>query len=134
MDKMSSSADANEAGSGFPRRPLVPQGPTKRRFEVIFKSGLSAGSKNLRILANPGDGRIGIATARSIGGKPGRNHAKRRMREIVRASAGTWRLEMDYIVLMKAESNQVSYNSLKREASELLNVINKRWDDASESS
>ncbi len=134
MDRMSLSADANAVGSESRRSPLVPQGPTKRRFEVIFKTGISAGSKNIKLLAIKGAGHIGIATAKSLGGKPNRNHAKRRMREIVRASAENWRTEMDYIVVMKAESNRISYESLRREASELLADLNRRWDVASESS
>lgn len=131
---MSSNADVSEVGSESRRNTLVPKGPTKRQFEFVFKTGLSAGSKNLKLLAIKGDGHIGIATAKSLGGKPNRNHAKRRMREIVRASAENWRTEMDYIVVMKAESNRISYDSLRREACELLASLNKRWDDASESS
>ena len=84
-------------------------------------------------MAAAGEGRIGIATAKALGSKPKRNYAKRRMREIVRCSAGAWRPQLDYIVVMKAESNRTPYEVLKREAVELLADLNKRWDSASES-
>ena len=55
------------------------------------------------------------------------------MREIVRCNPAEWRSQLDYIVVMKAESNRTSYEALKREAAELLIDLNKRWDSASES-
>jgi ribonuclease P protein component len=92
-----------------------------------------AASKSIRLLAGDGAGRIGIATAKSLGSKPMRNRAKRRMREIVRCNRAGWRPELDYIVVMKAESNRTPYEELKREAAALLTDLNKRWDGASES-
>lgn len=85
------------------------------------------------MIAGGGDGKIGIATAKALGSKPSRNHAKRRMREIVRRNAEAWRPQLDYIVVMKAESNRTAYETLNREAVELLSDLNKRWDSASES-
>jgi hypothetical protein len=55
------------------------------------------------------------------------------MREIVRCNAAAWRPQLDYIVVMKAESNRTPYEVLNREAVDLLNDLNKRWDAASES-
>jgi len=56
------------------------------------------------------------------------------MREIVRCSAAAWRPQLDYIVVMKAESNRVPFEQLRSETAELLSGLNKRWDSASESS
>ncbi|MHB8636101.1 MAG: ribonuclease P protein component [Fimbriimonadaceae bacterium] len=92
-----------------------------------------AASKSLRLIAGEGAGRIGIATAKALGSKPNRNLAKRRMREIVRCGKGDWRSQMDYIVVMKAESNRTPFEGLKHEAANLLIEVNKRWDSASES-
>ncbi len=84
-------------------------------------------------MAGEGEGRVGIATAKALGSKPLRNRAKRRMREIVRCNAAEWRPQLDYIVVMKAESNRTPYEILNREAVSLLSELNKRWDAASES-
>ena len=55
------------------------------------------------------------------------------MREIVRRNPADWRPQVNYIVVMKAESNRTPYEALQRETLELLVDLNKRWDSASES-
>ena len=86
------------------------------------------------MLAAPGNGLVGIATAKVLGAHPARNRMKRRMREIVRQAPTVWRKDLDYVVVMKALSATTDFSGLLDEAVQLAVTLNKRWDEGSESS
>ncbi|MFY9233557.1 MAG: ribonuclease P protein component [Fimbriimonadaceae bacterium] len=110
------------------------RGPSKTRFEEIFKEGKRAAGRFCRLTALPGTGLIGIATSKKIGNAPQRNKAKRRFREVFRTLAEKLDPSMDYIAVAFPESADVKLDEIRSELARQLGDVNSRWASELESS
>lgn len=84
------------------------------------------------MLADRGEGRVGLATARALGGKPQRNRQRRRVAEIMR-SCGEVRDDLDYVVMVNRASAETPFEDLRKELMTLVAEMNRRWAAESES-
>ena len=80
----------------------------------------------LRLASLPGEGMIGIATSKKIGGKPSRNRAKRRVREAIRTSTGACR-NLDVVVIVSPNGAKAPFADLVAEWSTLVAQSESRW-------
>jgi len=80
----------------------------------------------LRLISLPGEGLVGIATSKKIGGKPPRNRAKRRVREAIRTSGGPIR-NLDLVVIVNPSGAAAPFEALIQEWNELRARTETRW-------
>lgn len=103
------------------------KGPTKARFEQIFKEGRRVSGGLCRLVALPGSGLVGLATSRTIGAKPRRNKLKRRFREALRSQQEIIEPRLDYILMLLPSAEQSSYTAIREELANVFNKVNERW-------
>lgn len=104
-------------------------GPSKARFEQLFREGLGEASGGLRVRCLPGCGLVGVAVSRSLGSQPRRNRARRRLREALRLS-GELRTDADYVFVIGEGPASLPFDELRRTAEELLRRLNARCADS----
>lgn len=75
---------------------------------------------------------MGIATAKSIGSKPRRNKAKRRVRAAFRANATS--NAFDYVLVVGAKSIDAAYEKIVEDVEATLRRATERWESDSASS
>lgn len=130
------SAHANHRRPERPEAPPSPRpaspsrlthGPTKARFEQIYKEGKRVSGGSCRIIALPGEGLVGFATSRSIGSKPRRNRLKRRFRDALRSQQEIIDSRLDYILMLLPSAEQTTYAAIREEVATLINRVNARW-------
>ena len=105
----------------------VVKGPSKARFEQIFKDGKRVSGGLCRIIALPGNGLVGLATSRNIGSKPRRNKLKRRFREALRSQKEIIDSSLDYILMLLPSAEPSTYTAIREELATLFNKVNARW-------
>jgi ribonuclease P protein component len=131
---MSSSDAAPRGATAFPGKTLL-KGPSNKRFEAVFSQGRRVGGPILRMVAlQPGSGLVGIATAKKIGGKPQRNHAKRRVRAAVQLNPEPPDPRLDYVIVVSESGARASFERIQGEVRRLLAEAVGRWADELESS
>jgi len=104
-------------------------GPSKARFEQLFREGLGEAGGGLRVRCLPGRGLVGLAVSRSLGSQPRRNRARRRLREALRLS-GALRTDADYVFVIGDGFASLPFDELRRTAEELLRRLNARCADS----
>jgi ribonuclease P protein component len=114
------------------RTPL--RGPSKTRFEKIFKEGKRSAGRLCRLTALPGTGYIGIATSKKIGNNPQRNRAKRRFREVLRELRERLNPCLDYVVIALPSSTEARLTEISAKLRSMIENVNERWAAESESS
>jgi ribonuclease P protein component len=87
----------------------------------------------LSLIYLPGHGLIGIATSRSVGGKPQRNRLKRRIREALRR-CGEVPAGLDMVAQVGAQWRKTPFQELSQELSRLMEQVRARWESESVSS
>ncbi|HMS53810.1 MAG TPA: ribonuclease P protein component [Fimbriimonadaceae bacterium] len=102
-------------------------GLTKSQFEKLFKEGKRVQGDLVRLLALPGDGRLGIATSKKIGNKPDRNRCKRRIREAFKAQPTRPHFGLDIVVVAFEASANAPFQQIANEVSRLTSELEKRW-------
>lgn len=117
---------ASQKATGTPQDQCL-RGPSRRRFDEIYRDGDRANGDFLRLLALPGTGLVGIAVTRSLGCNARRNLFRRRMREIARISGG--QPSADLVVLVKAGANGQTFQALSDEFRQLVAEVVARWDE-----
>ncbi len=103
------------------------QGLSKRRFEQVFHEGLRTQNVYFRVYLQSGTGKIGIATAKSLGCKPRRNRVKRRLREMVRQNPEIWNQEFDFILLGMPSLLTVDFAKARQEMAFLVGSLKTKW-------
>lgn len=88
----------------------------------------------MRIYSLPGNGRVGIATPRSLGNQPRRAKVKRQIREMVRAMSSDWLAETDLAIALKSSVDRVPFLDLQNDLLETMAKVRSRLNDDSESS
>ena len=126
--RTSLSDDASRAESASPLKPKAfrLKGPSKDRFEQIFKHGIAYRSPLARLLCLNGTGLVGIAVAKKLGSHPIRNRLKRQCREVIRASAGSILPERDYILIVGEPAAKANFQELTDQLRNALDTINRR--------
>ncbi|MCW5943074.1 MAG: ribonuclease P protein component [Fimbriimonadaceae bacterium] len=99
----------------------------------MFGEGKRAAGKFVRAYAVPGEGRLGFATAKAIGGKPCRNRSKRRVREAARLSPDRIAAKLDIVLFAKKESAKAPWHELAEDVRNVLGLVAQRWDGELES-
>lgn len=117
-----------------PRSPLSRRlrGPSKKRFDELFQTGRRARGASLFVLSLPGTGLVGIATSKKIGGKPSRNHAKRRVQAILYVRESSCR-QLDLAFVLNDRISKLGFQELKEEVERLLREATAQWEENSES-
>jgi ribonuclease P protein component len=108
-------------------------GLSKRRFDEVFQEGRRIQTRYCRIVSLEGPGRVGFATAKTIGSKPKRNRAKRRLREAVRLLAATLPPNADVIFVGKAALHEADWNALLKDLGDGLRALGGQWANESAS-
>jgi ribonuclease P protein component len=103
------------------------KGPRKGRFETIFRDGKRVSGDLCRLYAYPGQGKIGVSTAKKIGSHARRNRVKRRFREAIRTQPDMLDRRLDYVVVVNAGSADAPFEPVKSELRALFGKINDRW-------
>lgn len=93
----------------------------------MFREGKRVGGANCRLMALPGEGRIGIATSKKIGAKPLRNRAKRRVREGLLRNESRVDGNLDYVVVVTPQGAAAPFDAIVGELAELLDAMDRRW-------
>ena len=88
----------------------------------------------MRIYSLPGNGRVGIATPRSLGNQPRRAKVKRQIREMVRAMNIDWLAKTDLAIALKPSVDKVPFVDLQSDLVDTMAKVRARLEDASESS
>lgn len=121
-----------------PPRPRAPRrikkGLSKERFEAIFAEGRRASGRLLTVRTLPGEGRLGIATAKKIGCHARRNRARCRVREAIRSLEIASSLNLDWIVTVSPSGANAGMEELKAEVRVLFDAMVERWAGESASS
>ena len=81
-----------------------------------------------KLIALPGTGLLGIATAKKIGGKPDRNRAKRRFREAIRIQAGLVDPRLDFILIVNPDGANAVFERIQEEVRTLFGRAKERWE------
>ena len=110
------------------------RGPSKTRFDTIFREGKRAAGRHCRLTALPGEGFVGVATSKKIGNKPQRNRAKRRFREVLRELEDRLDPRLDYVVMALPSSTEAKLEEISSDLRSLVGSINERWAAELESS
>lgn len=110
------------------------RGPSKNRFEVVFRDGGRVLGEFARASFLRGNGRIGISTSKKIGSKPQRNRARRRYTEAMRENRDRINDSLDIVVIISPTAAEATFPQLRRDAAVLLDRINARWAAESECS
>lgn len=79
------------------------------------------------ISLHPGTGFFGIATAKKLGVRPARNHAKRRVREAIRLNIELAEPNLDYIVVTQVAAAGATFEFLQAEIRRQLQESKGRW-------
>lgn len=82
----------------------------------------------------PGNGKIGVATARAIGNRPQRNSAKRRLREAIRLNAASLNPVLDYVFVANRSSVLAPFTHLENAVCRAASEVERLWAAGSESS
>lgn len=109
-------------------------GPSKRRFEVIYREGQRVSTAALRIYSLSGSEQIGYATSRAIGNRPQRNRVRRRIQAAFRELKAELPAGLDLIIQAKAEAKNTSFGELRDQLRNGLEATARRWESKSESS
>lgn len=102
-------------------------GLSKSQFEKLFKEGKRVQGDLVRLLALPGEGRLGIATSKKLGSKPARNRCKRRIREAFKAQPTRPENGLDYVVVAFQASGQAPFQQIADELKRLTAELDQRW-------
>ena len=112
----------------------LPKGPSKARFERIFADGKRVNGVLVRIASLPGNGLLGFATSRKLGGKPQRNRQRRRLQAAFRDCKDLLDPAMDYVVILGPRCADAPFERITEEARDLIVRANARWAEESECS
>ncbi|MBS1717156.1 MAG: ribonuclease P protein component [Armatimonadetes bacterium] len=104
-------------------------GPSKRRFDEIFRLGRRVSGTGLRVYSAPGSGLMGFTTSKSLGCRARRNHLQRKVREAVGLTSDL-PSGYDWIVLLRAEGQKLSFKDLAQEWAQLSSKITQQWEGA----
>lgn len=126
-------AEAPTAARPSPTRRLK-RGPTKARFEQIFKTGKRVSGTFCRLSAIPGEGLVGIATSRKLGAHPQRNRGKRRFREALRAEITSLEERLDYVLVILPAGAEAPYDAIREDLRTVFQKMGERWESELESS
>ena len=77
---------------------------------------------------------MGIATSKKIGGKPQRNHAKRRIRAAVQLNPEPPDSRFDFVLVVSPSAVNAPFVRIQEEVSRLFTEAVGRWADELESS
>lgn len=102
------------------------RGPSKSRFEEIFKNGKMVQQVPFRLIFDSGSGKVGIATAKAIGGKPQRNHVKRQVKSLIRENQNQLSNDQDYVLIVRDSVLQLSFLEMSNAFESLLNRLPKQ--------
>lgn len=128
MDRTSSSAAASADVPDSPTR----RGLSKARFDEIYRDGKRAKGEFCRLIALPGEGRIGFATPKVLGSNARRNRVKRRFRAAVMKMVRPTNL--DIVVAIAASADQIPFETLRNDLAGAMERMRERWEKESESS
>lgn len=93
------------------------------------------GGPLLRIaVLHPGTGLVGIATSKKIGGKPQRNHAKRRIRAAVQLNPEPPDARFDFVLVVSPGAVNAPFGRIQEEVRRLFAEGVGRWAEELESS
>jgi ribonuclease P protein component len=109
-------------------------GPSKRRFDEIFETGRRVQGKLCRISSLPGEGKVGIATAKKIGNRPQRHAVRRRIQAALREIDFRPNRPLDLIVIATTAAAGVGTREIAEELTGLLRKTQERWADELECS
>ena len=102
-------------------------GLSKTRFESVFKNGKRVSTPNLKLTADRGQGRVGIATAKKIGCHARRNWVKRRIRESISSLESELRTDLDYILIATPNVVSMEFTAVRDEVRDAVARMNLRW-------
>lgn len=102
------------------------RGPNKKRFEEIYKDGIRVSGKFCRLIASPGKGQIGFATAKSIGNRPRRNKARRRFVSAL-AQDPCIPAGLDVVIQINATGATAPFPDIREDLAAALRRISERW-------
>lgn len=109
-------------------------GPSKARFETIFTEGKRVSGDFLKVIAIQGSGLIGIATSRALGNRPKRNRIRRQIQAALRLESSLTSSELDIVIQAGKKTSEHSFDTIRSEMATLLERMNERWANQSESS
>jgi ribonuclease P protein component len=130
MAKTPSSDAVRRVATRFLRK----TGPSKARFESIYQGGKRVSTAHLRLIADRGVGKVGIATAKKTGCHARRNWVKRRIRECIASLESRLRNDLDYIAIATPNVVEMDFGGLQSELGEAVIRMNERWAEELESS
>lgn len=102
-------------------------GPTRNRFDQIYRQGHRHSSRHYRLYVLPGEGRMGVATARSIGSHARRNRERRRAYHAFALTRPHQASHLDAVVAVSPASWHSSFEELLREARSLWDEVCRTW-------
>jgi ribonuclease P protein component len=83
---------------------------------------------------HPGTGLVGIATSKKIGGKPQRNHVKRRIRAAVALNPEPPDKRFDFVLVVSPSAANAPFVRIQEEVRRLFAEGVARWAEELESS
>ena len=94
-----------------------------RDFARIHREGRSLAHPLLilRVLASPGNQRLGIVASKKVGGAVVRNRVRRRIRELVRQRLPHWYSEFDVVLIVRPAAAVAEFAELAAALDQLAN-------------
>jgi ribonuclease P protein component len=80
-----------------------------------------------RLFFTVGTGSVGIATSKKIGSKPKRNRVKRQFREAIRIQFQLIDSRLDYVLIVKTDASESSFERIQEETGNLFREAAERW-------
>lgn len=94
---------------------------SNQEFQRVFRRGRSWAHPLLALHIVPADegSRIGFSASKKVGGAVVRNRVRRRLREIVRARIGTWKIGFDAVWIVRSAAATATFAQLEDAVQEL---------------
>lgn len=97
-----------------------------RDFGEVYRKGRSYGNRLfVMIVLEQGQnhrGRVGISVSKKVGNSVIRHRLKRRIREIFRLSASSWKDNCDYVIIVRKNAADKDYHQIEK----ALKALGKR--------
>lgn len=110
------------------------KGPSKSRFDLVFREGQRVNANHCRLAAAPGSGHVGFATSKKIGSQPRRNRIKRRFREAIRERPQLVSPSLDYVLVILPSADKAPAKDLVADLESVFGRMQERWEKQSGSS
>ncbi|HQU17424.1 MAG TPA: ribonuclease P protein component [Fimbriimonadaceae bacterium] len=101
---------------------------TRARFEEVFSTGKRVQAKFCRLMALPGEGRMGFAISRKVGSIARRNRVRRRLAAAVRECAEPLDRELDIVVGARPEAADADFFEIVADLKQALTKMRERWE------